>query len=65
MARPLFVWPDRFFPFLFVVAEPQIKTEKSGLATLDYFPNTKLDFSQQTAESGNRQNMINMLHQWS
>ena len=21
-------WPDRFFPFLFVVAEPQIKMEK-------------------------------------
>ena len=29
-------WPDRFFPFLFVVAEPQIKTGKSGLATRDY-----------------------------
>ena len=29
-------WPDRFFPFLFV-PPPQIKTEKSGLATRDYF----------------------------
>ena len=27
-------WPDRFFPFFFVVA--QRKTEKSGLATRDY-----------------------------
>ena len=27
-------WPDRFFPFFFVMAE-QRKTEKSGLATRD------------------------------
>ena len=31
--RDLVSFPDRFFLFLFVVAPPQIKTEKSGLGT--------------------------------
>ena len=35
--RTSLVWPDCFFfPFLFVEAEPQIKTEKNCLATRYY-----------------------------
>ena len=36
-----FVWPDRFFPFFFGVVEKR-KTEKGGLAVLDYIMLTVL-----------------------